>query len=86
MERNMDTTKVIQAVEFLEKATKSEDITKKLEQTKNHQEVIQLAEEHGYTLTRETLAQAMKITVDRSLAEQGIPSWVRARVHAPVHD
>jgi hypothetical protein len=28
----------------------------------------------------------MKIVVDRSLERSGIPSWIRYRVHAPVHD
>lgn len=77
---------VAAAVAFLEKSTTTRDLTTKLESTSTHQEVIKLAADQGYQVTRESLAQAMKIVVDESLAKSGIPSWVRARVHAPVHD
>ena len=57
-----------------------------MEAMKGHEEVIHFAGEQGYRITRETLAEAMKIVVDRSLAKNGIPSWVRARTMVPVHD
>jgi len=77
---------VAHAVDFLEKALSSKDTVHKLDATKHHDEVIRLASENGFKIDRESLAEAMKIVVDRSLAKEGIPSWVRARVHAPVHD
>jgi len=74
------------ALDFLSKATSDKTRAAGLEATTTHQEVIKLAAEQGQTVTRETLAEAMKILVDRQLAGQGIPSWVRARVHVAVHD
>ena len=74
------------ALEFLEKATQSKEFAVKLEEMRSHHEVVRFAAEQGYSVNRETLAEAMKILVDRSLAAVGIPSWVRSRSHVAVHD
>ena len=73
-------------LEFLEKATGSDELRSKLESTKGHEEVIGLAAELGYQITRESLAEAMKIHVDQALEHGSIPSWVRYRVTVAVHD
>ena len=79
-------TSVGTTLEFLEGATSSDELRKVLEDSASHQDVIKLASEQGYEVTRESLAEALKILVDRSLEKDGIPSWIRARIVAPVHD
>ena len=72
------------AVKFLEKVTKEN--AHQLEEMQSHQDLIKLASQGGHNVTRETLAAGMKVLVDRSAAQNGIPSWVRARLHVMVHD
>jgi hypothetical protein len=86
MNTNQEMETVSPALTFLENATKTPALSARLEKTSSHQEVIAMAAEQGQKVTRESLAEAMKILVDRSLAREGVPSWVRARVYAPVHD
>jgi hypothetical protein len=57
-----------------------------LEGLDTYQQVSALAAQRGFKFTHTEFAEAMKIVVDRSLERAGIPSWVRHRVHAPVHD
>jgi predicted ribosomally synthesized peptide with nif11-like leader len=78
--------RVKDSLAFLERATRGDGLRARLEAASGHEEVISLAKEQGYEITRESLAEAMKIFVDRSLETTGVPSWVRARIVAPVHD
>jgi Nif11 domain len=68
------------ALLFLMRATKSERHRKALESFQEPDELIKLAADQGFDVTRDTLTEAMKILVDRKLEKEGIPSWVRARV------
>ena len=85
-ERGDSLVQVKASLEFLERATADDGARSRLENAAGHEEVIRLAKESGYEISRESLAEAMKIFVDRRLETSGIPSWVRARIVAPVHD
>lgn len=78
------------ALTFLDELIKSGDSARagksELEDLKNFEEVQRLARERGYEIDHTSFAEAMKIHVDQSLESSGVPSWIRHRVHAPVHD
>lgn len=53
---------------------------------RNHKEVEEFAATLGYKVSRADLDQALKIFINRSLVDDGIPVWVRERVQVAVHD
>jgi hypothetical protein len=74
------------AMDFLKEFMSSTDMQSQLEGLESFKQVKELAARRGYELDHTSFAQAMKIMVDQSLERSGIPSWVRYRIHAPVHD
>lgn len=73
------------ALEFIEASSKGEPQVE-LESLTTFKDVSALAARKGYRFDHTAFAEAMKIHVDRSLERSGVPSWIRYRIHAPVHD
>lgn len=70
------------ALLFLLKVTSSPEHRKTLERFDRPSELVQLAADHGFEVSQDTLSEAMKILVDRKLESAGIPSWVRGNLGA----
>lgn len=74
------------ASDFLRYAMGDDDLRIQLEFMTEHDQLIQLAKEKGFFVTRESLAEAMKQIVDGQLATSGVPTWVRDRMFVTIHD
>jgi hypothetical protein len=81
--QELDRVKV--ALDFLDH-TASPEQQQRLEELESFRDISQFAAELGYDLDRAAFAAAMKIHVNRVLETSGVPSWIRNRVNAPIHD
>lgn len=73
-------SRVEPALLFLLQVTSSQKHRHAVESFSDPDALVAYAADRGFSVTRETLSEAMKILVDRKLEKEGIPSWVRLRL------
>lgn len=84
---SFDLSRVETSLRFIEQNLEGDSLeSSKLEDLDSFAAVAELAKSQGYEIDHTSFAEAMKITVDQSLERAGVPSWIRYRVNAPVHD